>query len=83
MSSLDSKVSGQVTTEFIIVAIFLALMVWYSVVGGSGPWNDANHQPNQGNLEKIPPPANGQAYPGLVQVLNNRQHDFSQDLSQP
>lgn len=83
MRSLDMKVTGQVMTEFIIVAIFLALMVWYAVMGGSGPWNDANRQPNHGNLEKAPPPADGQAYPGLIQVLNDRQHDFSDSLSQP
>ena len=73
--------AGTVTVEYLIVALMLMIPLWYGLVGGSGDWSDPARVENSCNLYSAPSPAN--AYPGLVRVLNNKQHNFSDALSRP
>lgn len=73
---------GAITIEYLIVSMLLMLPIWYFVVGGSGDWRDADHQPNPGNLTRteLAPEVYSQS---AVRVLHNRQHDFADTINQP
>ena len=75
------KAIGSVMVEYLIVALLLMIPLWYALVGGSGAWNDLDRTPNHGNLTKGPLPPT--PYPGLLKVLDDRQHEFSHSLNQP
>ena len=82
MRSLKSGNKGSITIEYLIVTLFLMIPIWYAVIGGSGNWTDADTlTPNKGNLTKGSVPDEG--YPGLVKTLNDKQHDFADQINQP
>lgn len=81
MKPVCRKYNGSVTVEYLIVALLLMIPLWYAFVGGSGVWNDPDKVANNGNLSKGPVPA--EPYPGLLQVLDDHQHEFSQKLNEP
>ena len=76
---------AQVLTEYLIATIFLSLMVWYAIVGGSvdetgeGGLNDLNGTPGTGTyLDKQHTDA--LAMPGLVHVLHKKQKTFAKEI---
>ena len=73
--------SGSITAEYAIALIMLMIPMWYVLMGGSGLWIDTNRPVNSGNLSD--PSASPAPTPGLLQVLDQRQHDFSDELNQP
>lgn len=73
--------AGTVTVEYLIVALMLMIPLWYGLVGGSGDWSDLERADNSGNLYSAPSPS--EPYPGLVRVLEDKQHDFSDALNRP
>lgn len=75
------SMNGAVTIEYMIVALLLMIPLWYGLVGGSGNWSTPNRAGNNGNLYVPPSPTT--PYPGLVNVLDNRQRSFSQALNRP
>lgn len=81
MKYSSRKADGSISIEFTIVTVFLMIPIWYTFMGGSGIWNDADRDPNLGNVSVGPAPA--QVTPGLVQVLDTRQRDFAHALNQP
>lgn len=81
MKPLSAKSNGMITIEYAIVIIFLAVPLWYALVGGSGVWNDSDRTSNNGTLTRGPVPS--ESFPGVLQVIDDRQHDFSDALNQP
>lgn len=71
---------GSVTAEYMIVAFFLMIPIWYVFVGGSGDWSDTEREPNHGNLSVGQLPAEP---PALVRTLNERQKNFTTQINQP
>lgn len=76
-----SRTHGSVIVEYTIVSTLLALLVWYVLFGGSGFWLDPDKTVNQGNLARSqssnPPPDS------VVNLLNDRQHNFADDVYKP
>lgn len=65
-----------------IVTIMLMIPVWYALLGGSGTWNDLDREANHGNLTR-PEDRRETPSPGLLRVIDNRQHSFIDSLNQP
>lgn len=81
MKSANLRQTGSVTIEYLIVAIFMMIPLWYAFVGGSGDWTDADRTANNGDLVRGgPAPSNA---PYLIKALNDRQEKFTTDLYQP
>lgn len=67
--------------EYTIVSTLLILIFWYALFGGSGYWLDSDKATNQGTLSNYqsanPPPDS------VIDLLNDRQHEFADDIYQP
>lgn len=80
---------GQALTEYIVAAVFLMIIVWYGLVGGSvetdgsgGLWEtDPDHKGTGVYLDDAHP--GSIATPGLVQALHKKQDDFVDSIYQP
>jgi hypothetical protein len=85
----NNKQNGQALTEYIVAAVFLMIIVWYGLVGGSvesdgsgGLWEtDADHTGTGVYLDDAHP--DSIATPGLVQALHKKQDDFVESIYQP
>lgn len=81
MKSAIQRQTGSVTIEYVIVAIFMMIPLWYAFVGGSGNWLDHDREPNNGNLAQVGPMPSES--PFLVKTLNDRQNRFTTEIYQP
>ncbi len=95
-SSIDRQIScssvcqkGQALAEYIIASVFLSIMVWYALVGGSvdpasgkGGLYETEAIETTGHYQDRFRPGDRPA-PGLVQALHKRQDDFKEAIYQP
>lgn len=79
---------GQALTEYMVAAVFLMIIVWYGLVGGSvdnagngGIWEDEDVQATGTYLDEYHPSAT--SAPGLVQALHKKQEDFVDSIYEP
>lgn len=77
---------GQALTEYVAVAVFLMIIVWYALVGGTT--NSAGegglYETDVGVVTKgTYAPASEDAQPGLIQALHFKQENFQQQIYQP
>ena len=85
---LNGNKKGQVLTEYLIATIFLSLMVWYAIVGGSvnglgeGGLHDQSGPNATGKLLDRQSPG-AIAMPGLVHVLHQKQKTFAKEIYGP
>lgn len=80
--------AGQALTEYMIGTVFLVIIVWYGLVGGSpdalgngGLWETDAVNAKGTYLEQRQPSA--KALPGLIQSLHKKQDDFQNYIYQP
>ena len=84
---------GQALTEYLVAAVFLMIIVWYGLVGGSveadgsgGLWEtDGEHLATGAYLDERESggATTSVAAPGLVQALHKKQEDFIDSIYQP
>lgn len=67
--------------EYAVVSVFLMLMIWYAIIGGSGDWLDPTRVENHGNLSKSPP--SSAPPPSVVNAMKTKQNQFAHDIYQP
>jgi len=86
--SLNATPKGQVLTEYMIATVFLSLMVWYAIVGGSvdaagqGGLDDLDGSPSTGTyLDRQH--SDAISMPGLVHVLHQKQKTFATEIYGP
>lgn len=88
--NVGSKIFGQVMTEYLVVTIFLVILVWYAIVGGSvdpstkkGGWTDPELTLGTGNYYDEYHETSDLEAPGLVQAIHNKQDTFASEIYKP
>ncbi|OUR88226.1 hypothetical protein A9Q81_24465 [Gammaproteobacteria bacterium 42_54_T18] len=85
-----SRLRGQVMTEYLIATMFLVILVWYAIVGGTtdpktkkGGWADTELTPGTGTYYDEFHDTAGLEAPGLVQAIHNKQETFASAIYKP
>lgn len=74
--------SGSVMVEYMIVVVFLMIMIWYAVVGGSFNWMDPTTHTGTGNqVDRVN--SNATPYAGVANTLHDKQESFRSRIYQP
>lgn len=82
MVGAKKAITGSVTVEYTIVIVFLMIIIWYGVVGGSvSPLNPTTQTGTGNQLDNIDPSAT--AYPGVANALHDKQVVFRGKIGQP
>ena len=90
LCNFRQKQRGQVMTEYIIVSVFLSILVWYAIVGGSvdpttkkGGWTDPDLTEGTGTYYDKYHDTAGLEAPGLVQAMQSKQDRFASQIYKP
>ena len=76
MKASEKALKGQSLSEFAILALLVSLPLWYLIMGDNGMWDSAP-------AAQTPCDTANATKAGVLQCLDERQHDFINSINQP